>query len=146
MQKIKRDDLVSLLKVSDCITWKEVIKDYLRICPYETGSFEIKILDKDLELLEREGSKEQKEAVAKLGIVLNEDKNAFIRELEIDELRELSLSLFGDIDTLQPGDGACLSINRKDLLLRSFYVKSNYEVILHKEEIWGGTVIEIKKK
>lgn len=82
-QFITRDSLISLLSVSSCGKWRATIEKYLSDNMYAHGSHKIEINKSDLELLEEQGSQEQKEAVTKLGIRLEKDKSVIVENINI---------------------------------------------------------------
>lgn len=125
--------------------WRTPIEGLLKAyCTYKDG-FEVKIPQKLIDKLIKEGTDEQKKYAESLGIILKENRNAFVERFDLNELSEISTKLFGDSMTLQIAYGAAISINRGDLCGRSFFVHKSYKVKLINTKT-DGTIIEILKK
>jgi hypothetical protein len=78
----------------------------------------------------------------------SEDKNAFIKTFEVNPsvLSDFSEQAFGCCDTIQIAHGSVRLAGRADLYGRALYIQWEHQVILHKDELFGGTVIEIQEK
>ena len=91
-----------------------------------------------------------KELFIKEGLIEEEDRNPFRKDLSRDDITNLNSALYkvlGDRGMCIATD-TCNSImtgEKPDLYKRAFYAFSGYEVLLHPTK-YEGTVIELRKK
>lgn len=142
--KVTVAQLKSLYGQFTCSVWKETIHGILEDACTLPDTSTIDIQPQHIELLKKEGTTEQKQAIAKLGIVVQVDKNAFIGEFPSNHMDALSTELFGDSLAFQIGQGAVKS-SQSHLIGKSFYMSSRYKVNIHPAD-GGGTIIEILNK
>ena len=86
----------------------------------------------------------------KEGLIEEEDKNPFKKDLSYEDINNLNNTLYRVLggEFIYVANNACSNIitgGRRDLQKRSLYVIPEYEVLLH-TTTFGGKVIEIKKK
>ena len=91
-----------------------------------------------------------KELFIKEGLIEEEDKNPFKKDLSSEDIKDLNNVLRNTFDGNPLGIcgsamGNIVTGERRELEKRSLYVIPGYEVILHNTK-YGGTVIEIKKR
>lgn len=91
-----------------------------------------------------------KELFIKEGLIQEEDRNPFKKDLSINDINNLQNALDNTFEgrPLAISYGAennILTGERRDLRKRALYVMSSYEVILHTTKR-AGTVIELRKK
>lgn len=84
------------------------------------------------------------------GIIEEEDKNPFKKDLSCEDLNNLRQALYDtfngqSVDVSYGSEMNIVAGPRDDLRERSLYVDKDYEVILHPTK-YEGTVIEIRKK
>ena len=91
-----------------------------------------------------------KELFIKEGLIQEEDRNPFKKDLSTNDINNLQNALDNTFEgsPLAISYGAennILTGERRDLRKRALYVISGYEVILHTTK-YAGTVIELRKK
>ena len=145
-QKLTRKQLITLYNADSCSKWKEIISQYVTtFSAFATDDVTTFIDPTHLDLLFKEGTDKQKKLVTDLGIVLKEDKNAFVKEFKYDETRIISSKLFGNDNVLLICQNSQDRINRPDLRGRAFVVSKDYTVKTYSSE-GNDTIIEIVKK
>lgn len=145
-QRLTRRQLITLYNSDNCSKWKKIIGQYVTtFSAFDTDDVTRVIQQPALDLLIKEGSEKQKKLVTDLGIVLKEDKNAFVKEFKYDETRIISSKLFGNDNVLLICHNSQDRINRPDLRGRAFVVSKDYTVKTYSSE-GNNTIIEIVKK
>lgn len=145
-QKLTRKQLITLYNADSCSKWKEIISQYVTtFSAFATDNATTFIDPTHLDRLLKEGTDNQKKLVTDLGIVLKEDKNAFVKEFKYDETRIISSKLFGNDKVLLICHNSQDRINRLDLKGRAFVVSKDYTVKTYSSE-GNNTIIEIVKK
>lgn len=91
-----------------------------------------------------------KKYLQKEGLIEEEDKNPFKKDLSSEDIKDLNNVLRNTFDGNPLGICESAGENivtgeRRELEKRSLYVIPGYQVILHNTK-YGGTVIEIKKR
>ena len=91
-----------------------------------------------------------KELFIKGGLIQEEDRNPFKKDLSTNDINNLQNALYNTFEgrplTICYGAGNnILTGKRRDLQKRALYVPYGYEVILHTTK-HAGTVIELRKK
>jgi hypothetical protein len=91
-----------------------------------------------------------KDLFIKEGLIKEEDRNPFKKDLSYDDINNLNTVLHNVFEgnPLSVCHGAgnnILTGERGDLYKRAFYAFGGYEVLLHPTK-YGGTVIELRKK
>jgi hypothetical protein len=139
---LSTDNAQKIISIA-CSSWKEKLADRWA---------KTIVLDGTIEITEDFYKEMRKACTAEQHKLFDEifgkdvkDKNAFVQKFRRSFLNEISEQLFGGPDDFQIGEAAADNIDRLDLRGKSFYVRSNYEVILHKLER-GGSLIEITEK
>lgn len=144
-QKLTRRQLITLYNADSCSKWKEIISQYVTtFSAFDTDDVTRVIQQSALDLLIKEGTDKQKKLVTDLGIILKEDKNAFVKRFGVGKIYSISQEFFGDQNAFQITGDTANWIERKDLKGKSFVVSDKYDVntISYK----GRTIIEITKK
>lgn len=145
MKKItlKRSQLLVAYEQYTCGRWKAVITNLLMNNPLAKDNDDIDVSE-GIGILKKEGTEEQKKYVESLGIILEEDKNAFVKKFDDDVLGDISNKLFGNKNVLQIAHSATDDNNLKG---RSLYISKSYIVELLPPSVGhSGTVIKIEKK
>lgn len=143
-QMLTRKQLIIAAKDYTCPKWRDSIIGLLAKYPYKLDEESIVIPTELIILLDKEGTVDQKQYIKNLGIEIKKDKNAFVSEIPVNYLYDISRTLFNDKYALAimydstPKD-------RPDLKYRALHIDKNYEVKTGLSAS-GGTYIEILKK
>lgn len=145
MKKLTKRQLIDLYNKFTCTDWKNEISFYLDKLAYQHDEVQIEIKESSLSNLKLRGTEDQKRAVSDLGIVIEGDKNAFVKKFNYDDTENLfenfSNTLTGNKFAIQL---ALDATKKQELEGKSIFISSSYEVVIEKGA-YGGTVIVINK-
>ncbi len=146
--KITREQLEKIYNVA-CSAWKRKIKELAEDI-FSTFSNEGVLTEGKVKEMFDASNSEQKEVLISVFKDYCVDNNAFIKKMDTYALNNFSEEAFGKSHVIQinkhGGDFLC----RPELRGKSFYVDSDFEVIVHKQPLYDGekgcSIIEIVKR